>query len=213
MLVLGKCSFGLQVIPCWWGKRPNNSFILFISSIQYYAKTWNVSATRCCYILVASPTQPATVYTALKKSITMANQIGLTDVVVVVWSGYLHKGSGNHLETSWRAKVVVLSMGGFHVTANFMNMMEADGTQWCGWRTSLNSMMVISMMVILTRSKTLMQFQHCRIRKTLVHVAVIRAAANSSLVTRYEQFCAAVEIPMHKFWKRINNILTGFILY
>jgi hypothetical protein len=65
------------------------------------------------------------------------------------------------------------------------------------------------MMVILTQNETLMQFQHYRIHIALAAVAVVRAAADGRLLTKYEQFCATVYIAMVKFWKRNNNMFTG----
>lgn len=68
-----------------------------------------------CQLIDASPTELSTVYTLLKKSVAMANLLGLDDTVIVLDQAIYAKA----LEVIWKQqqefKSVVLMMGDFHV--------------------------------------------------------------------------------------------------
>lgn len=73
-----------------------------------------------CQLIDASPTELSTVYTLLKKSVTMANRLGLDDTVIVLDQAIYAKA----LEVVWKQqqefKSVVLMMGDFHVACVFL---------------------------------------------------------------------------------------------
>lgn len=73
-----------------------------------------------CQLIDASPTEFSTVYTLLKKSVTMANRLGLDDTVVVLDQAIYAKA----LEVIWKQRQefnsVVLMMGDFHVACVFL---------------------------------------------------------------------------------------------
>ena len=73
-----------------------------------------------CQLIDASPTDLSTVYTLLKKSVTMANRLGLEDTVIVLDQAIYAKA----LEIVWKQqqefKSVVLMMGDFHIACVFL---------------------------------------------------------------------------------------------
>lgn len=73
-----------------------------------------------CQLIDASPTELSTVYTLLKKSVTMANRLGLDDTMVVLDQAIYAKA----LEVIWKQRQefnsVVLMMGDFHVACVFL---------------------------------------------------------------------------------------------
>ena len=75
-----------------------------------------------CQLIDASPTELSTVYTLLKKSVEMAEQIGLDDTVVVLDQAIYAKA----LEVVWKQQEefqsVVLRMVSFHVACVLMSV-------------------------------------------------------------------------------------------
>lgn len=73
-----------------------------------------------CQLIDASPTELSTVYTLLKKSVSMANRLGLGDTLVVLDQAIYAKA----LEVIWKQQQefesVVLMMGAFHVACVFL---------------------------------------------------------------------------------------------
>ena len=68
-----------------------------------------------CQLIDASPTELSTVYTLLKKSVAMANRLGLDDTVIVLDQAIYAKALAVIWKQQQEFKSVVLMMGDFHV--------------------------------------------------------------------------------------------------
>ena len=83
-----------------------------------------------CQVLDASPTELATVYTLLRRSIAMADQLRQQDVVVVVDQAIYAKAKDVVWSRPQEFKRIVLCMGAFHICCNFLGVISkrfADG--------------------------------------------------------------------------------------
>ena len=73
-----------------------------------------------CQVIDSSPTEMPTVYTVLKRSIQMADQLGQQDVIIVFDQAIYAKAN----EIIWRCQEemnrVVLRMGAFHIACTFL---------------------------------------------------------------------------------------------
>ena len=99
-----------QVIPAWTG---------------FNAKLHDQIAHRACtvgycQVIEASPTELPTVYTVLRRSLDMANQLGQQDVIVVFDQAIYAKA----LDVKWQCKEefkrIVLRLGSFHTICSFI---------------------------------------------------------------------------------------------
>ena len=80
----------------------------------------NPSVVGYCQVIDSSPTELSTVYTVLKRSVAMADQLQQEDVIIVFDQAIYAKG----LEILWKHtnefQRVVLRMGAFHVSCVFL---------------------------------------------------------------------------------------------
>ena len=102
----------MQCVPSWAG-------------FNAVLRKHNVPATDVigyCQVIDSSPTEAATVYTLLKRSVTMAERIGQQDVIVVLDQAIYAKATEIIADKHVEFQKVVLRMGSFHIACNLLHI-------------------------------------------------------------------------------------------